>query len=108
MPSVAYDSLYYTDFILHPCILFLKIIYNYVYLYAYENLVECEDSEEEGEFAQKDNLQIHQVLPLRQIAPDKIENEEFVPKITYEDFSTNENQVSFFFVLFYIIFNAVL
>lgn len=47
-----------------------------------------EDSEEEGEFAQKDSLQIHQVLTLRQIASDKIENEEFVPTITYEDFST--------------------
>lgn len=67
-----------------------------------------EDSEEEGEFVQKDSLQIHQVLTLRQIAPNKIENEEFVPRITYEDFSTNANQVSFFFVLFYIIFNAVL
>jgi hypothetical protein len=77
-------------------------------LYVYKNLVEYEDSEEEGEFAQKDNLQIHQVLTLRQIAPDKIENEEFIPRITYEDFSTNANQVSFFFVLFYIIFNAVL
>ena len=88
MPSVAYDSLYYTDFILHLCILFLTIIYNYVYLYAYKNLVEYEDSEEEGEFAQKDSLQIHQVLPLRQIAPYKIENEKFVPRITYGDFST--------------------
>lgn len=96
MLSVAYDSLYYTDFILHLCILFLTIIYNNLYLYVYENLVEYEDSEEEGEFSQKDSLQIHQVLPLRQIAPDKIENEKFVPIILYGDFSTNTNHVSFF------------
>ncbi|GLJ08159.1 hypothetical protein SUGI_0082460 [Cryptomeria japonica] len=61
-----------------------------------ENLVGYEDSDEEEEFAKRDDIQIEQVLPLRQVAPNEIENEEFVPRITWEDFSPHAAEASAF------------
>ncbi|KAH9312731.1 hypothetical protein KI387_027766, partial [Taxus chinensis] len=67
-----------------------------------ENLVGYEDSEseeEEEEFMRKDavgiheeDIKIHEVLPLRQMAPDK--NEDCSSSIIWEDFSSDAAQAS--------------